>query len=111
MRILSPWFCSHWHGRTLNVHPSLLPEFAGGMDSDVHEQVLAAGKQETGCTVHLVTAEVDSGPVIIQKRCRVEPEDTPLTLKKRVQRLEGAALIEAVEQYRRGGIGKEDLHS
>ena len=50
MRILSPYFVKHWEGRILNVHPSLLPEFAGAMDLNVHEAVLQAGKKESGCT-------------------------------------------------------------
>ena len=71
MRIVSSSFCNTWSGRLLNVHPSLLPEFAGGMDLNVHEEVLKSGKRETGCTVHLVTEDVDGGPIIVQKRCAV----------------------------------------
>ena len=58
MRVLGPAFCARWRRRALNVHPSLLPDFAGGMDGDVHAAVLAAGRRESGCTVHWVTAEV-----------------------------------------------------
>ena len=50
MRILSDGFCDAWAGRCLNVHPSLLPDFAGGMDLDVHGSVIAAGRAESGCT-------------------------------------------------------------
>jgi formyltetrahydrofolate-dependent phosphoribosylglycinamide formyltransferase len=99
MRIASPWFCSQWEKRMVNVHPSLLPDFAGGMDSDVHTAVIESGRTQTGCTVHLVTAQVDEGPVLLQKRCRVFPEDTPETLKQRVQKLEGDALLEVIEGY------------
>ena len=99
MRIVSPWFCSQWADRLVNVHPSLLPDFAGGMDGDVHSAVIAAGRKETGCTVHLVTEEVDGGPILLQKRCPVLPEDTPDTLKARVQQLEGEALIEVIKEY------------
>ena len=99
MRIVSPWFCSRWEQRLMNVHPSLLPDFAGGMDSDVHTAVIESGRTQTGCTVHLVTAQVDEGPVLLQKRCRVLPEDTPETLKQRVQKLEGDALLEVIEGY------------
>lgn len=101
MRIVSPRFCRRWEDRLVNVHPSLLPEFAGGMDEDVHQAVLDAGKQETGCTVHLVTEEVDGGPILLQKRCRVEKGETQESLKKKVQRLEGEALIEVVERFER----------
>lgn len=96
MRIVSAAFCERWSGRLLNVHPSLLPDFAGGMDGDVHAAVLASGRTETGCTVHQVTAEVDAGPVLVQSRCPVVSTDTPETLKARVQGLEGEALIRAI---------------
>lgn len=96
MRILSPYFCGHFRDRALNVHPSLLPDFAGGMDGDVHAAVIAAGRRESGCTVHYVTAAVDAGPILLQKRCPVRPGDTPETLKVRVQALERDALLESV---------------
>jgi formyltetrahydrofolate-dependent phosphoribosylglycinamide formyltransferase len=99
MRIVSPWFCSRWEKRLVNVHPSLLPDFAGGMDSDVHTAVIESGRTHTGCTVHLVTAQVDEGPILLQKQCRVLPEDTPEILKQRVQKLEGDALLEVIEGY------------
>lgn len=99
MRILSPWFCQRWEGRIINVHPSLLPEFAGGMDGDVHSAVIAAGRQQSGCSVHLITSEVDQGEILLQKRCPVLPEDSPETLKQRVQQLEGEALVEVIERF------------
>lgn len=97
MRILSAGFVEHWQNKMINVHPSLLPEFAGGMNHDVHAEVLKAKKKETGCTVHMVTEEVDGGPIIVQKKCEVLPDDTVETLKTRVQALEGQALIEAIQ--------------
>lgn len=96
MRILSAEFVREWQGKIINVHPSLLPAFAGKMDMDVHEAVLASGVAETGCTVHYVTEEVDAGPVILQKSCAVLPADSAESVKARVQRLEGAALVEAI---------------
>lgn len=96
MRILSDTFVTEWKDKIINIHPSLLPAFAGGMDIDVHRAVLNAGVKETGCTVHIVTPEVDAGPIVIQKTCPVLPSDTPDTLKLRVQGLEGLALIEAI---------------
>lgn len=96
MRILSPWFVSQWASKIINVHPSLLPAFAGLMNLDVHRAVLAEGALETGCTVHYVTAEVDAGPILVQKRCSVLAGDTPESLRDRVQLLEGDALIEAI---------------
>ena len=96
MRILSAPFIADWPHKIMNVHPSLLPAFANKMDKAVHQAVLNAGLSETGCTVHEVTENVDSGPIILQKKCAVFRDDTVETLKARVQELEGAALIEAV---------------
>lgn len=97
MRILSPEFVRAWKNKIMNVHPSLLPAFAGKMDLDVHKAVLAASQKETGCTVHYVTEDVDAGPIIVQKKCPVLEDDTAETLKMRVQALEGNALIEAIQ--------------
>ena len=97
MRILSATFCQTWRDRVLNVHPSLLPKYAGGMDMKVHEEVLKNGDHETGCTIHFVTETVDDGPILVQKRCTVETNETMATLKLKVQALEGGAFIEAIQ--------------
>jgi len=97
MRILSTKFCQEWRDKLLNVHPSLLPKYAGGMDTNVHEDVLKNGDVETGCTIHFVTDEVDGGPILIQKKCNIEPNETVDTLKTKVQQLEGIAFIEAIQ--------------
>ena len=97
MRILSGVFVSEWSGKIINVHPSLLPKYAGGMNEDVHQQVLKSGDKETGCTIHLVTEQVDEGPVLVQKRCSVLEGDTIDSLKERVQKLEGEAFVEAIQ--------------
>ena len=81
----------------MNVHPSLLPKYAGGMDTNVHEEVIKNGDTETGCTIHFVTDEVDGGPILIQKKCNVDAGDTVETLKTKVQELEGRAFIEAIQ--------------
>ena len=96
MRILSSSFCREWRDRILNVHPSLLPKYAGGMDTNVHEEVLKNKDKETGCTIHFVTDELDSGPILIQKKSAVEEGDTVETLKSKVQILEGEAFLEAI---------------
>lgn len=67
MRILSAEFVSHWENKIINIHPSLLPAYAGLMNLDVHQAVLDGAEIETGCTVHFVTAQVDAGPIILQK--------------------------------------------
>ena len=96
MRILSKSFCKKWDNKILNVHPSLLPKYAGGINNNVHRDVLKNKDSETGCTIHYVTANVDSGPILIQKKCEVHPGDTIESLKDRVQHLEGQAFIEAL---------------
>ena len=97
MRILSAEFCRKWYGRILNVHPSLLPKYAGGVDTNIHKEVLQNGDEETGCTIHFVTEDVDAGPILIQKKCAVKSKDTVESLKTRVQELEGLAFIEAIK--------------
>ena len=99
MRILSKSFCKQWKGKILNVHPSLLPKYAGGMDTNVHEEVLRNKEKETGCTIHFVTDEIDGGPVFIQKICSVDPEDTVTSLKRKVQTLEAEAFLEAIPLF------------
>ena len=87
-----------WRGRALNIHPALLPEFGGpGMwGMRVHEAVLAAGRQESGCTVHWVDDEYDHGAPVVQRRCPVLPGDTPQALADRVFHEECAAYPEAL---------------
>ena len=97
MRILSPTFIHNWRNKIINIHPSLLPAFAGLMDLDVHRAVLVAGEKQSGCTVHVVTEEVDSGPIILQRKCDVLEQDTPEELKARIQEMEGALLVEAIK--------------
>jgi phosphoribosylglycinamide formyltransferase-1 len=81
MRILTAPFVAHYAGRLLNIHPSLLPHFPG---LHTHRQVLAAGHQRHGATVHIVTAELDHGPVLGQAEVEVLPGDTEDTLAARV---------------------------
>jgi phosphoribosylamine--glycine ligase/phosphoribosylglycinamide formyltransferase/phosphoribosylformylglycinamidine cyclo-ligase/phosphoribosylamine--glycine ligase/phosphoribosylformylglycinamidine cyclo-ligase len=96
MRILSDQFIQSFpEGIIYNVHPSLLPKFAGGMDLNVHKAVLNSDEIESGCTIHKVTSKLDGGDIIIQKKCPVYPDsDTVESLKGRVQELEGQSWIE-----------------
>jgi phosphoribosylglycinamide formyltransferase 1 len=96
MRILSDSFVDRFEDKIINVHPSLLPKFAGGMDCDVHEEVIKSGEKTTGCTVHMVSKLVDGGQILLQKTCEVLLSDTRDTLKARVQELEGKALVEVI---------------
>ena len=81
MRILSPWFVDEWSGRIVNIHPSLLPKYRG---LDTHARALAAGDAKSGCSVHIVTEELDAGEVLGQAEVPIEPGDTPQTLEQRV---------------------------
>jgi phosphoribosylglycinamide formyltransferase 1 len=87
-----------FEGRMLNVHPALLPEYGGqGMyGHHVHEAVIAAGETESGCTVHIASYEYDKGPIVVQKRVPVLPDDTPETLAARVFEAELEAYPEAI---------------
>lgn len=87
MRLLSADFVARWAGRILNIHPSLLPAYKG---LDAHARALAAGEREAGCSVHLVTAELDAGEVLGQSRVAILPGDTPETLAARVLAAEHA---------------------
>jgi len=81
MRILTPEFTTHWRGKAINIHPSLLPAYKG---LDTHARAIADGATEAGCTVHFVTPGLDEGPVIAQAKVPVLPDDTPETLAARV---------------------------
>ncbi|MGV3480987.1 MAG: phosphoribosylglycinamide formyltransferase [Sphingobium sp.] len=81
MRLLSPEFVARWAGRMLNIHPSLLPKYKG---LDTHERAIEAGDRVTGCSVHVVTAELDDGPVLGQTEVAIVAGDTPDTLAGRV---------------------------
>jgi phosphoribosylglycinamide formyltransferase-1 len=85
MRVLTPGFVARYAGRLMNIHPSLLPAFPG---LDTHARALAAGARQHGCTVHFVTAELDSGPVVIQAAVPVRPGDDAKALAARVLRQE-----------------------
>lgn len=105
--ILLAGFLSYLHlperymGKVMNIHPSLLPKFGGkGMyGSHVHQAVLKAGETESGCTVHYVDSQYDHGPVILQKKVPVKPDDTVETLQARVQIAEREAYPEAINLY------------
>jgi phosphoribosylglycinamide formyltransferase-1 len=81
MRLFTPAFVQRWHGRMLNIHPSLLPSFPG---LDPHGQALRAGVKISGATVHFVIPETDAGPIVAQAAVPVAEGDTPETLAARV---------------------------
>jgi phosphoribosylglycinamide formyltransferase 1 len=85
MRLLTPWFIARWEGRMLNIHPALLPSFKG---LHTHEQALAGGARTHGATVHFVTADMDSGPIVCQAAVPVLEGDTAEMLAARVLTVE-----------------------
>ncbi|MCH7494140.1 phosphoribosylglycinamide formyltransferase [bacterium] len=101
MRILPPDIIAAMAGQVVNIHPSLLPAFPG---LDVHERVLAAGMEASGCTVHWVDEGVDTGPVIAQRAVAVMPDDDPETLAARVLAQEHLLYPEVVRAVATGRL-------
>jgi formyltetrahydrofolate-dependent phosphoribosylglycinamide formyltransferase len=99
MRILTPWLVEAWAGRMINIHPALLPKHPG---LDTHRRALEAGDVEAGCTVHLVTAGVDEGPILGQARVPILPGDDEDSLAARIlteeHRLYSACLAALVRE-------------
>ena len=81
MRILSPWFIGQWEGRILNIHPSLLPKYRG---LDTHARAIEAGDTMGGCSVHVVTEELDAGEVLGRVEVPIDKDDTAAILEERV---------------------------
>lgn len=96
MRILSEAFVQKWEGRMLNVHPSLLPKYKG---LDTHQSAINAGDKVAGCSVHLVTAELDGGPVLGQMQVAILPDDTADTLAARVKMAEHQLYPRILAEY------------
>lgn len=96
MRLLSPEFIRAWEGRILNIHPSLLPAYKG---LDTHSRALAAGEPLAGCSVHLVTEDLDGGSVLAQAQVRIRPRDTAETLAERVLKEEHKLYPEALDRF------------
>ncbi len=105
MRLLTPLLVGAWAGRMLNVHPSLLPAFPG---LDTHARALAQGVKLHGCTVHLVTQEVDVGPILAQAAVPVLPGDTEASLAARVLAQEHRIYPEALRLHAAGRPGAYD---
>uniref|UniRef100_A0A4W3K5C4 Trifunctional purine biosynthetic protein adenosine-3 n=1 Tax=Callorhinchus milii TaxID=7868 RepID=A0A4W3K5C4_CALMI len=101
MRILSGPFVKKWNGKLLNVHPSLLPSFKG---VNAHKQVLQAGVQVSGCTVHFVAEDVDAGAILVQKVVPVKVGDTEETLSERVKAVEHKAYPAALHLLASGAV-------
>lgn len=98
MKILPDDFILKFEGRMINIHPSLLPCFGGKgyYGSKVHEAVIESGARITGCTVHVVSTEVDGGPIIEQRMLEVDDADTPESLAQKIHPIEHEALVYSV---------------
>ena len=98
MWVLKGKIIETYAGRMINLHPALLPKFGGkGMyGENVHRAVLESGETESGCTVHLVDAGTDTGPILLQRKVPVLPDDTPDSLAERIHKEEHIAIVEAV---------------
>ena len=101
MRIFTPGFVARYHGRMLNIHPSLLPAFPG---LQTHERALAAGVKVHGCTVHFVTADLDHGPIVVQAAVPVRAADDAATLAARVLKQEHVIYPRAVRWFLEGRL-------
>jgi phosphoribosylglycinamide formyltransferase-1 len=99
MRFLSKWFVNKYRNKIMNIHPSLLPAFAGGMDKNVHENVLKTGCKITGCTLHFVDKGIDTGPIIMQKAVDISEDETADSLKEKVQKAEQEIIIKAIKLF------------
>ncbi|MDD9976738.1 MAG: phosphoribosylglycinamide formyltransferase [Boseongicola sp.] len=96
MRILTPNFVNTWQDKILNIHPSLLPKYPG---LNTHQRAIDAGDVEAGCTVHRVTAELDSGPMLGQARVPVKKNDTAETLASRVLTMEHKLYPQVLQRF------------
>ena len=96
MRILSPEFISEYENKIINIHPSLLPSFKG---INAIEQAFNFGSKVTGCTVHIVTSDIDSGKILIQKPVMIEEDDTLIDITEKVHQQEHLAYIEAINKF------------
>jgi len=107
MRFLSKEFVQKFKNKIMNIHPSLLPAFGGGMDKNVHEAVLASGVKVTGCTLHFATEDIDSGPIIMQKTVEIAENESIDSLKEKVQEAEQQVLVKAIKLFSEGKIKVE----
>ena len=108
MRLLSPEFIRAWEGRILNIHPSLLPLYRG---LDTHKRALQAGDSWTGCTVHVVTEELDDGPILAQSRIRIRARDDAETLAARVLEEEHKLYPRTLDDYAAAMLRGEEEQS
>ena len=100
LSIIDKDFISNWNNKIINIHPSLLPKYGGkGMyGMNVHEAVIANKEKKSGCTVHFVDVDIDTGKILLQRKVDVSNNETPESLQKKVLKEEHQLLIEAIEK-------------
>ena len=106
MRLLTTGFVDSWRDRIINIHPSLLPKYKG---LHTHKRAIEAGDTEAGCSVHYLRPEMDEGPVIVQRRVPIRPDDTPDTLAARVLAEEHIAYPQALDMVLKKMAGTASL--
>ena len=104
MKILSPEFVANFPNKIINIHPSLLPKFKG---MNTHKRVLATAEKEHGTTVHIVTSELDAGPILAQEKIQIESSDTAVTLEEKVKRIEHSLYPQVINDIALGRISLE----
>jgi folate-dependent phosphoribosylglycinamide formyltransferase PurN len=107
MRFLSPWFVNKYKNKIMNIHPSLLPKYAGGMDIDVHKEVLKNKEKITGATLHFADEGADTGPIIMQKEVNISKNETVDSLKDKVQKAEQEIIVKAIDLFEKKKIKVE----
>lgn len=100
LSILDAEFCEKWLNKVINIHPSLLPKYGGkGMYGiKVHQEVIKNKEKISGATVHYVTKNVDLGDVILKKKCKIDSEETPISLSEKVSMIEKEILIQSINK-------------
>lgn len=106
MRILTPSFVSRFQGRMLNIHPSLLPKYPG---LHTHQRAIDAGDTQAGASVHLVTAELDAGPILGQAKVAIQPDDTAESLSARVLTQEHQLYPQVLRRFAAGDLSRLNL--
>ena len=107
MKLMSDWFVDKWQNKVMNIHPSLLPMFAGGMDKNVHQAVLDYGCKVSGCSLIFIDEGADTGPVVLQKAVNISENETVDSLKDKVQKAEMETILKGIELFRDGKLRVE----
>ena len=108
MRILGTAFVNRFEGKIVNIHPSLLPEYKG---LNTHQRAIDAGEKKHGASVHYVTCELDDGPIIIQRRVEISPQDTAATLQQKVHKAEHRIYPIAIQRIVTGEVNFNRIKS